>query len=125
LKFSFKNIGVFLPYLTAYLIVLLFFIWNELGNHTIPVIVYAVVITNMRLMALTRFRNQKNTGNAQIVIGALLFITSDSLLAFQMFRSGFITDSFWIMLTYLAVQLFIANGIRVSEQFKTISPKHS
>jgi len=125
LKLSFKTIGVFLPFLASYLTFFLFFIWNGLGELKIPVIIYATVITTMLLMALARFRSHKNPGNAQIAFGALLFVISDSLLAYKMFQSGLVTDSFWIMLTYLAAQFFIANGIRVSEELKTFYPTHN
>lgn len=125
IKLNFKIIGVFLPFLASYMTLFLFLIWNGLKDLKIPVIVYALIISMMLLMALARFRSHKNLGNAQIAFGALLFVVSDSLLAFKMFQSHFNTDSFWIMLTYLAAQYLIANGIRVDEQLKTFSQSHN
>jgi uncharacterized membrane protein YhhN len=53
----------------------------------------------------------KKTGSIFIIAGALLFITSDSLLAINKFYSSFTNAGLYIMLTYAFAQYYIVKGI--------------
>ena len=95
----------FLLILFGFLILLL--MWPGLGNLKIPVIIYTSVIMVMGISALFR----KANGASMVLIGAILFISSDSLLALNKFYQGFEGADFWVMLTYILAQYFIVTGM--------------
>ncbi|MFP4149220.1 MAG: lysoplasmalogenase [Nitriliruptoraceae bacterium] len=94
-----------LPYLVL-LVGLPAVLWGDLGALRVPVAVYATVIVSMAVLA---------TGlNRATGIGAGLFVLSDALIA-----AGSVTAALrlpvhdlWVMLTYLAAQGLLAQGIR-------------
>jgi len=57
----------------------------------------------------TMFSKNKTAGR-WMMIGAILFVVSDSLLAFNKFYSSFDYADVMIMLTYGVAQLFITGG---------------
>ena len=81
--------------------------WPGLGELKIPVAVYTLIIMMMGLSALFR----KAAGASMVLIGAMLFITSDSLLALNKFYEAFSGADFWVMLTYILAQYFIVSGM--------------
>src|SRR5699024_4056550 len=70
-----------------------------------PVIVYIIVILIMAFMAIS-------TGNLYAVIGSLLFVISDSILAWNMFIQSVSFADISIMTTYYGAQFFIALAIK-------------
>jgi uncharacterized membrane protein YhhN len=91
-----------------------------LESLKLPVRIYGVVISFMLLLALhTGFITNKNA-SLMMIIGAVLFIISDSLLALNKFYASFDYAGIAVMLTYGLAQLFIAEGaikyIRGSEK---------
>lgn len=99
------------PYLALpvplYCIALLWVLYPHLGNLTLPVIVYAIVIGSMLLAAIHAYTRLKPVAAILFVWGAILFIASDSTLAINKFLPSFAGASFLIMLTYCAAQLCI------------------
>jgi len=85
-------------------------LYPSLGELTLPVMIYALVITLMSLQALFRFGLTNQKSFIFIFTGALLFMTSDSLLAINKFLTPFPYASLCIMFTYIAAQYFIAEG---------------
>ncbi|MEM6800986.1 MAG: lysoplasmalogenase, partial [Bacteroidota bacterium] len=97
--------GAFLYMLSPYLAAL-----------KIPVFAYTGVISLMGLSALSRSGKVSQTGFCMVVLGAFLFILSDSLIAFTRFRVQDLWveisySGFWIMLTYILAQYFIIRGL--------------
>lgn len=88
-------------------VLLVMLLWPGLGTMKIPVIAYTVVIMAMALSALYR----KAEGSSFVLIGAILFVTSDSLLAMNKFGEAFIGAGFWIMSTYILAQYMIVAGM--------------
>ena len=91
-----------------------------LENLKLPVRIYGVVISFMLLLALhTGFIKNKNA-SLMMIIGAVLFIISDSLLALNKFYASFEYAGISVMLSYGLAQLFIVEGaikyIRGSEK---------
>ncbi len=74
----------------------------------IPVYVYILVISIMGAMAA--MRKSTISGYEPIVIGAVLFILSDSFIAINKFSSPVPNSGFWIMSTYGLAQFFIVKG---------------
>lgn len=107
-KFVFlAGIGVVLVYLIAMLSILL----PSLGELKVPVIAYAIIISTMLLFAFEGSLYWRNPANIYILLGAIIFVVSDSILAINKFYTSLPLASFWIMATYLIAQFCITSGI--------------
>lgn len=99
-------------------ILLIWQLWPTLGEMQVPVSVYALVITTMSFAAIRR-KGKVSFGSYTVVLaGALLFMVSDSLIAFSRFAGPDVTipwAAIWIMLTYIAAQGLIVWGIRLEK----------
>ena len=94
-----------------YLIVMMLILLPSLGDLKIPVFVYALTISIMLLFALKGFMNWHKPASLYILIGATIFVASDSILAFDKFYAPLQYSSFLIMATYLTAQYMIVIGI--------------
>jgi len=104
-----KNYWWFLPVIIYY-IALIYFLSPHLGDMKWPVRIYGIVISYMLIKAL-QTGGIKNPGAATLMIaGAVLFITSDSILAINKFYEPFEYAGIAIMLTYGIAQLLITLG---------------
>ncbi|MBI9083690.1 MAG: lysoplasmalogenase [Desulfobacterales bacterium] len=79
---------------------------ENLGTMTVPVLAYLMVIVIMGVSAVLGSANPM-----LLVLGAGLFILSDSLIAVNRFLTPIPAAGFWIMITYYPAQLLIARGI--------------
>lgn len=86
-------------------------LFPKLGPLKIPVLVYAVVITTMLFFAFKGSLKWAIPANNYILIGAIVFVSSDSILAFNKFYAPIAHASFYIMATYCAAQYLIVTGI--------------
>jgi uncharacterized membrane protein YhhN len=104
-----KNYWWFLPVIIYY-IALIYILSPNLGDMKLPVRIYGIVISYMLVQAL-QTGGIKNFGAAVVMIaGAVLFITSDSILAINKFYESFEYAGIAIMLTYGIAQLLITLG---------------
>lgn len=94
----------------AYYFFFMKFLWAHLGAMRIPVLAYALVISGMLWMALQLLRSTSSF-RWHIVLGALFFVVSDSLLSIQLFYSSFEFAHFYVMISYLLAQLLLVYGI--------------
>ena len=94
-----------------YLRTMLNFLFPTLGALKIPVSVYALTISVMLIFALKGYFSWNNSGKYFVLLGAVLFVCSDSLLAIDKFYSRLNFAPFGIMVTYLLAQYFITAGI--------------
>lgn len=107
-KFVFwSGIGVILLYLMSIISILI----ADLGDLKIPVIGYAITISVMLLYAFKGSLHWSKPSNFYILFGAILFVSSDSILAINKFHTDIPLASFWIMVTYLSAQFCITLGI--------------
>jgi uncharacterized membrane protein YhhN len=97
-------------FILSYYFFFMKFLWPHLGAMRIPVLAYAFVISGMLWMALQLLRSTSSL-RWHIVLGALFFVVSDSLLSIQLFYSSFELAHFYVMLTYLLAQLLLVYGI--------------
>jgi uncharacterized membrane protein YhhN len=74
----------------------------------IPVVVYALALGAMLFFALNR---KKDHSYNQVALGAVLFVSSDSILAILKFYSSFQGNSLAVMGTYIAAQLLLSLGL--------------
>ena len=116
----FKLRPIMLIAVMAYLVEFMYILWPTLGAMRIPVLVYGITISTMLSAALWQYQKLENKTALYFIIGATLFVTSDSLLALNMFKESFTMAGILIMSTYILAQLFIVLGaIRVNLQANT------
>jgi uncharacterized membrane protein YhhN len=77
-------------------------------NLILPVLAYCVVITLMGIFASNRITNR--TSYITVLIGSILFVISDSLIAFNKFYAPLPMSTIWIMSTYGIAQYLIVTG---------------
>lgn len=111
-KNSANNVFPFLIILVVYACGIFYLLKDGLGDLLIPVIVYMLVILLMGIMAFLRRGSVSKNSFILVFLGALFFITSDSLLALNKFYEPFPLASLSIMTTYALAQLFIVFGIK-------------
>lgn len=100
-----KDISEFWPIiLSLYASILLFFLFPYLKEMKIPVIIYAVVIATMMYNAI-------KTHNRNLIIGALLFLISDTLLSVYLFLQPLMILNLLVMTTYILAQWFLVKGM--------------
>ena len=92
-----------------------------LGPMIGPVLVYTMVISLMLLIALNRFRKVSTASFLWITVGALFFVASDSLLAWNKFVRELDHSHLLIMLTYGLAQYGITRG--AVRQLRDVSSK--
>lgn len=93
-----------------YVILLLLYLFPHLQELKIPVVVYSITIGVMLLMAINTRQQINNRPSHFFIIGALLFVISDSLLAINLFVEQHLELSLSVMATYAAAQFLIVNG---------------
>lgn len=94
----------------VFCIVFYIYLRPYLADMKIPVMVYAFVISLMGIMAANR-KGRVNTLSFKLVMwGAVLFILSDAILAYNRFVHPFETSGLWIMSTYMLAQYLITMG---------------
>lgn len=100
--------GIFyLIYVAFFLIVL----WKNLGKLKIPVIVYALTIALMSWLAFSLYLKSNDAKFLFAFLGSLVFVASDSLLAYNKFKKPFALAHTLILGTYFVAQWLIALSI--------------
>jgi uncharacterized membrane protein YhhN len=90
---------------------------KNLGNLILPVSIYILVIESMGLTAWLRREYQSLNAYFLTFLGALLFIFSDSTIAFNKFIQPFDFANVVIMVTYILGQYFIIEGLIHSQYY--------
>ena len=104
-----KNYLWFIPVLIYYT-VLIYVLSPHLGDMKLPVRIYGIVISYMLIQALQVGKIKNPVAAALMIAGAMLFITSDSILALNKFYKQFEYAGILIMITYGIAQLLITMG---------------
>ena len=94
----------------AYGAVLIYYLWDGLGDMKIPVLIYAMVILTMLSAAIDRKGKVNRISFLLVLYGAILFVMSDSMIAINKFRYPFDLANIAIMLTYITAQYLIITG---------------
>jgi len=92
---------------------LLYLIKDNLGEMLIPVVVYGITISTFGSVALLNYRSEKSTENSWLLIGAVIFILSDSLIALNKFHEPNELYGVTIMITYILAQFLICKAMIV------------
>lgn len=102
--------------LLLYAATILWFLKNGLGDLTIPVVIYMLIILSMVIFASLRKGNVNNFSFNLVLLGAVFFIISDSILALNKFNAPIAYSHFLIMGTYALAQYLITLGILKQNQ---------
>jgi uncharacterized membrane protein YhhN len=97
----------FIPFL-LYGCLMLRVLWPHLGRMRLPVVVYMLAILIMGWTAASRHLLTEREGSLLALIGAILFIASDSFLALDRFKGHFRSAQLLILSTYFTAQWLIA-----------------
>lgn len=109
-KVSWKEILLVSIPFVLFLFGLLQLLYSNLNEMKIPVIVYGIVISSFGASTLMVYRQEKSTENMWLLLGALLFILSDSMIAINTFYSANGMYPFLIMTTYILAQYLIVKS---------------
>ncbi|RZL32066.1 MAG: lysoplasmalogenase [Pedobacter sp.] len=86
------------------------FLRPSLGSMNIPVLIYSFTITLMAIMAALRYGKTNSKSFVWILLGAILFVASDSILAYNKFVERIEMGNLLIMITYMLAQFLITLG---------------
>lgn len=92
-------------------ILYLYMLMPGLGNMFLPVIFYTLVITVMVISAVNRWKKVSAYSFWLVFLGALLFYSSDAMIAYNKFHKPIPHERIAIMSTYILGQWFIVEGI--------------
>ncbi|TYP99384.1 putative membrane protein YhhN [Tenacibaculum adriaticum] len=110
-KESFAKVAVASAPFVVYLLALLLLINDNLGDMLIPVTVYGITISSFGAVTLLNYISHKSTANLWLFLGAVIFITSDSLIAINRFYEPKEIYGVIIMVTYIAAQYLICKAM--------------
>lgn len=104
--------------LAAYLGWFLYQLLPVAGALQIPVAVYALVIGSMLALAMAGYSYWSKNAALWIICGAVLFVASDSLLAWDKFYAELPFARLLVMSTYLSAQYAITVGVLKQAEVK-------
>ncbi len=85
-------------------------LYPTLGGLKLPVLLYASALMLMVMTSIFRFGRTSEASYWSMLLGAVLFMISDSTLAMNKFYSPVPMAGIWIMLTYVIAQYLIVRG---------------
>ncbi len=89
-------------------IFLVYVLWDHLGDMLIPVLIYTLSIVVMASFGL--IRDTGLPGYGFVALGVILFVVSDSVLAYGKFIEKSLVTSLIVMTTYIGAQYLIVVG---------------
>lgn len=95
----------------SYGILMLWFLFSNLGDMKLPVSIYLIVILVMAWQALSWWSMNGKSGSAFAALGAVLFVASDSIIAISRFYDRIRFSDVLIMATYFSAQWLIALSV--------------
>ncbi len=106
------NLLYLLP-LLVYGMWILFVLIPRSGPMAIGIVIYSIGILTMAFVACIRGPVTSKNSYYLVVIGAILFVISDSLIAFNKFYAPLIQGDVMIMATYIVAQLLLVRGVLI------------
>jgi uncharacterized membrane protein YhhN len=106
-KSSFKRISTsIIPFFIVFTL-LIFTLKDNLNEMFIPVIIYGLTISTFGVVSLIDFQNTKSKKSLLMLVGAIVFMISDSVLAINKFYNSTHLFEVVIMVTYILAQYLI------------------
>lgn len=84
---------------------------DNLGEMLVPVLVYGTAISGFGTCALLNYQQEKSTENTVLLLGAILFIASDSCIALNNFYNPKHFFDITIIILYVLAQFLIVKAI--------------
>lgn len=110
LRENIKSSWLLLFIVVVYYAALITLLSPYLGTMKLPVRVYGIFISFMFMLAMHMLFIKNKSAGRLMMIGALFFVLSDSMLAINKFYHAFEIAGIMIMLTYGAAQFLITEG---------------
>jgi len=101
-----KVIISIIPFFVLFLGLILF-LKNFLDDLLIPVIIYGLTICTFATVSLINYLSTKSKKSLLMLVGAIVFISSDSVLAINKFYNSSHLLEIIIMITYVLAQYLI------------------
>ncbi len=100
--------------------VIYLFLDGYLGSYQMPVLFYMLFISLMASLAIhtLTLASHKSLALKYFVPGAILFVTSDAILALNLFRYHETSLGIAVMLTYGLAQFFLTRGFEKTSHFE-------
>lgn len=96
----------------VYGVVIVWRLWPFLDSMKAPVVIYVCMILLMASQADNRWiQSAQSTSTILALLGAYLFVASDSVLAVERFRGTWRSAPFWVLTTYFVAQWLLALSI--------------
>jgi uncharacterized membrane protein YhhN len=99
-----------LPFL-LFIVLFLRVLWRKLGKLKAPVVVYALVIALMGWQATDRYLARHDFVSLLAASGAVVFIISDIILAYDRFNRPYKLARFLVLSSYFLAQWLIALSV--------------
>jgi uncharacterized membrane protein YhhN len=103
-KIKKKNVWSWLPFVFLYLGSFIYYIYPYLNAMTIPVVIYGITIATMLYFSISTY-------SSLLILGAVLFVISDSVLAINIFVQHSTEKDLIVMITYVLAQLILVLGV--------------
>ena len=99
-------------------ILLIFGLKESLNEMLLPVIIYGLTISTFGIVSLVDFQNRKSQKSLFMLLGAMVFMISDSVLAINKFYNASHEFEIIIMFTYIIAQYLIFRSMVLEENGK-------
>jgi uncharacterized membrane protein YhhN len=105
--FSIKNAALPIILFGTYFVVAMSLLSAKLGILSLLVSGYALTLTAIGVMSMLLWKHSKNSKTRMLLLGVVLFIASDSMIAFNTFYFEENIFKYWVMTTYIPAQFLI------------------
>lgn len=106
-----KNVLITVIPFTVLVTGLILFLKDDLGVMLIPVIVYAMVIGAFGTAATVLYKQEKITYALIMMLGTFVFMSSDTILAVNLFYKPMLLFNVLVMFTYVIAQYLICKAV--------------
>jgi len=89
---------------------------NDLGEMFYPVIAYGLIICTLGVIAFVGFNQNKNEESLLLLVGVIIFILSDSVLAINKFYYSDLYNQLLVMGSYMLALYTICRALIVKQQ---------
>ena len=113
-----KVLTSLIPFVGLFLL-LIFIIKDSVGALLLPVIIYGLTISAFGTVSLIEYRSSLSKKSLFMLLGAVVFITSDSLLAINKFHLQAHLFDISIMITYVLAQYLIYRSLILDTEKST------
>lgn len=101
-----QKIIAIIPF-SVFFIVLIGLLKDNLDALFYPVIIYGIAISIFGMVSLLKYLTDKSIGSLYLLLGAVIFISSDSMIALNQFYEPKPFYGLLIMITYIVAQYLI------------------